>query len=230
MSVTTKAIASESGGETRIALPGLGWQIYEKWVDSLPAGSPVRMAFDGRNLEIMVKGPVHEDFRSLLGRFVEEVATELEIPMIGLGETTWKRPEIERGLEADQCYFFDPGKIAAVNDALARKSNEVADYPSPDLAIEVDISPSQVDRPGIYAALRVPEIWRFDGETLLIERLDPNGSYSDAGTSLWLPVGATDVVRWIIGEDARDRGRWARGLRAWITTELARDRRGELGD
>ena len=38
---------------------------------------------------------------------------------------------------------------------MARGSNDVADYPNPDLAIEVDISPSQLDRPEIYAKLQV---------------------------------------------------------------------------
>ena len=155
MSVST-AMPSATGAEIRIRIPGMSFQAYETWVESLPERSPVRMAFDGRSLEIMVKGPVHEDFRGLLGRFVEEVTGELRIRMVGLGETTWKRPGVERGLEADQCYFFSIAKIDAVNEALARKSNDVSDYPDPDLAIEVDISPSEVDRPAIYAALRIP--------------------------------------------------------------------------
>src|SRR4051794_40829517 len=101
MSVST-TVPPSTGAETRIRIAGMTFQAYETWVNSLPARSPVRMAFDGRSLEIMVKGPVHEDFRGLLGRFVEEVSGELEIPAVGLGETTWKRPEAGRGLEADQ--------------------------------------------------------------------------------------------------------------------------------
>ena len=105
MSVST-AMPSATGAETRIRIPGMSFQAYETWVESLPERSPVRMAFDGRSLEIMVKGPVHEDFRGLLGRFVEEVSGELRIRMVGLGETTWKRPGVERGLEADQCVLL----------------------------------------------------------------------------------------------------------------------------
>ena len=75
MSVMTEAGAS--AGETRIAIKGVEWKVYDTWVDSLPEGSPVRMAYDGRSLEIMVKGPVHENFRDLLGRFVREVADAL---------------------------------------------------------------------------------------------------------------------------------------------------------
>ena len=40
-------------------------------------------------------------------------------------------------------------------------SNDVADYPNPDLMSEVDLSPSKIDRPGIYRALEVAEFWRL---------------------------------------------------------------------
>ena len=83
-----------------------------------------------------------------------------------MGETTWLREQVDRGIEADLSYFFDPEKIEAVRDAERRESNKVEDYPNPDLVVEVDISPPQADRDGIYAALRVPEVWVFDGEHL----------------------------------------------------------------
>ncbi|MFO0889714.1 MAG: Uma2 family endonuclease [Isosphaeraceae bacterium] len=208
-------------GETRIAIKGVPWTVYETWIDSLPEGTPVRMAYDGRDLEIMVKGPVHESFRDLLGRFVREVSESLAIPLKSLGETTWKRPDVERGLEADQCYFFAAEKIDAVADAVARRSNDVADYPNPDLAIEVDISPSSVDRPGIYAALRVPEVWRFDGESVTIEQLDPELGYQQAATSRWLFVRGGEVARWLLREDTRDERDWAERLRRWTREDLA---------
>jgi hypothetical protein len=37
----------------------------------------------------------------------------------------------------------------------------IEDYPNPDLAITIGISRSKIDRAGIYAALKVPELWRF---------------------------------------------------------------------
>ena len=83
-------------------------------------GTPVRMAYDGRNLEIMVTGPVHDHFSDIISQFIHVVARAGRIPRVALGETTWIRPEIHRGLEADRCYMFDPAKIATTNALLQR--------------------------------------------------------------------------------------------------------------
>lgn len=212
----TKATATN--GETRILAAGVSWEFYERFVDGLPGSSAVRAAFDGEDMEIMVKGPLHEDFRSLLGRFVEEVAGELGVPFQGLGETTWKRADVERGLEADQCFFFEPVKVAAARAALRRRENDVAAYPNPDLAVEIDVSPSLVDRPAIYAALGVAEVWRFDGRIVRIDALAGVGGYLASLRSRFLPVAAEEVRDWITADDAYDRPSWSRRLRAWAAT------------
>ena len=168
----------------------------------------------------MVTGPIHDDYRGLLGRLVQVITEEMEIPMSSRGETTWIRPEIERGLEADQSYYFLPEKLAVAKAAKARGSNDVADYPNPDLAIEVDISTPQVDRPGIYAKLQVTEVWRFDGRMLTIERLGDDGRYHSVEASLFLKIRASEVTPWLIDEDSSDETAWARRLRAWVRAEL----------
>jgi Uma2 family endonuclease len=200
--------------DRRVVYRGVDWSFYERLVDSIPQSSNMHVDYDGKDLEVMGKGRKHEIARRLLGRFVEAMSEELEIPYKSGGETTWKRREIARGLEADECYFFSPEKMAADNAALERGSDDIADYPNPDLAIEVDISPPQVDRAGIYAALGVAEVWRFDGDQLVIERLTPQGTYTAAPTSGFLPVRAEYVRRWVMDEDARDESAWARRLRA----------------
>ena len=136
--------AGRRAGEARLVVPDVSRRVYETWEDSLPESTPVRMAYDGRDLEIMTKGPDHEDYRQLLGHLVVEIARSLKRPLKGLGETTWKRSEIQRGIEADQCYYFSPEKLTAA--ARSRGANDVASFPNPDLAIEVDLSPSLIDR------------------------------------------------------------------------------------
>lgn len=207
-------------GETRILIPGASWKLYDAFTGMLPETTAVRAAFDGRNLEIMVKGPVHDHFSQLLDMFVMVVAGELGIRVKPMGETTWKRPEIERGIEADNCYYLDPAKIAAALAELKRMSNDVAGYPNPDLAVEVDISPPEADRMSIYAAMGVQEVWRFDGSTVAIERLAENGRYQPAESSGFLPIRADQVPRWLLDEDLSDYEAWTRRLRAWVKNEL----------
>ena len=211
MSIATGTL----GGETRIRFAGVGLDVYESLIRATPPRTMVRMAFDGKDLEIMVKGPVHDNYGRLLDRFITAIAAALGISHRGLGETTWIRPELERGLEADQCYVFDPAKLAVVNELLARRENDVAAYPNPDLAVEVDLSRPQADRPGIYAALQVPELWRFDGEIVSIEQLGSDGRYVDTGRSRWLPVTADEATLWLDREDTRDMVAWEGRVRAW---------------
>ena len=50
-----------------------------------------------------------------------------------------------------------PEKIEAALKGRKAGSNLVADYPNPDLAIEIDISRPRADRQAIYAALGVTD-------------------------------------------------------------------------
>ena len=208
--------------DERFVIRGVDWAFYEQLVDSIPEGVNIHVDYDGKDLEIMVLSLLHDDLKGLLGRFVEVVAEECEIPLKSAGQTTWKRPEVARGLESDECYFFRPEKLVAVAQAKARKSRKIADYPNPDLGIEVDISPSIVDRPGIYAALQVAEVWRYEGdnEQVIIDRLGADGSYQSVEQSSFLPIRAEEVRRWVVEEDSTDETAWARRLRAWVRAEV----------
>jgi Uma2 family endonuclease len=207
----------------RVVIQGVDWAFYEQLVDSIPEGAKIHVDYDGKDLEIISVSPIHDVVKKTLARFVEFTADELEIPCTGLGQTTWKRPEVGRGLEADDCYYFAPEKLAVADEAIGRWSKDVAEYPNPDLAIEVDVSPSKIDRPAIYAALRVAEVWRFDGERkrIVIERLSEDGTYQTADVSEFLPVRSEEIGRWVLEEDRRAGWAWGRRLRAWMRAELA---------
>jgi Uma2 family endonuclease len=207
--------------EQRIVIRNVTWDLYDRLSDEIGERQHVYLAYDGKDLEIMTKGRIHEGYRSFFARLVNALTFELRIRCSDLGETTWKRPEIARGLESDLGYYFTAKKLAADAKSRARKSNEVADYPNPDLAVEIDISPSEVDRPAIYAALKVPEVWRFDGETVVIEHLQRDGTYAPVESSRFLPIRAEEIYRWVVVEDTNDVLAWEQRLREWIRAELA---------
>jgi Uma2 family endonuclease len=215
-------------GEERGVMRGVSYNLYDRLSASLSEHASIRLAYDGKDIEVMVVGPIHDQLKELIGVFIHEVSFGLDIDCRGQGSTTWNRAALERGLEADQCYYFDPLKLEASKAAVVRKSNDVADYPNPDLAVEIDISPSKIDRPGIYAALAVPEVWRFQDEAASIEQLGPDGAYATATASRFLHVRPDEVTQWLVDGLAADRRDWVRRLREWVRDVLSR-RAGTVG-
>jgi Uma2 family endonuclease len=187
---------------------------------SSESGIGTRVAYDGKDIELMNVGPIHDSIGEILGQFINLIAEELGIDLRGTRSTTWKRRKLKRGIEADLSYYFDPAKLAAYDAALARWSEKIKDYPNPDLAVEVDISRSKIDRAGIYAALQVPEVWRFHDKKISIEQLQLDGTYAPAAPSRFLPVEPDEVTRWALVEDARGSVTWKHTLREWARSEL----------
>jgi Uma2 family endonuclease len=207
-------------GEERGVMRDVSYDLYDLLSNSLSEHTPIRLAYDGKDIEVMVVGPIHDQLKELIGEFVNTVSDVLEIDCRAMGSTTWKRAAIERGLEADQCYYFDAANLAASAAAVSLRSNDVADYPNPDLAVEIDISRSKIDRPGIYAALKVFEVWRCQDEAVTIEQLQEDGSYATAAASRFLHVRPDEVTQWLTdGLDANRRD-WRRRLREWVRNVL----------
>lgn len=201
-----------------MVIRNVDWTDYLGLVDSLVESAPYRVAFDGKDMEIMTKGRDHERFCDLLNQFIVTIAQVQDLRVEPYGQTTWRDFRAKRGLEADHWYFFDPAKSAQV----ARASRHSKVLPSPDLAIEIDISPSEVDRPGIYAALGVTELWRFDGNRAVIERLGTSGRYEAQAASGWLGVTSAEIVRWIAEEDTTEFIPWLNRVTRWARRKFAR--------
>ncbi len=202
-------------GESRIVIRHIGWHVYKCLSEAIGEGRHVRLAYDGKALEIMVTSYLHEHFKQLLNKVLAAVMLALGIDHLDGGETTWDTEESERGLQADLSYYFDREKICVAREALARQSQNPADSPSPDLAVEIDISRPKVDRPSIYARRSVSEVWRFTGVTLVIEQLQGDGSYAVVQASRFIPVPPAEIVRWLRAEDATLRIACGRRLQAW---------------
>jgi Uma2 family endonuclease len=209
--------------DQHIVIRDVSWDVYERMVDSVREGEGYRIAYDGKDIELTTIGPRHESRKSLLDMFIAIVASELRIDRRPMGSTTWKRKLVGRGIESDLSYYFDPIKLAAYESADARQSDNIDDYPNPDLAAEIDISPPEVDRSDIYAKLQVPEIWRAAKGLVSIEQLDPTGRYIAAARSQFLHVTAEDLTRWIFIESSGSLLAWEHFVREWAEAELPRD-------
>lgn len=87
--------------------------------------------------------------------------------------------------------------------------------PPPDLVIEVDVTRSSLDKLGMYAAVGVPEVWRYSNESLAIFLLAER-AYRPGGESQALP-GATaeDLSRFVLEGRSCERPAWLRAVREW---------------
>ncbi len=217
---TAPSMVPAAPEEERGVMRDVSWNLYDRLTDAIGERSSIRVAFDGKDVEIMVVGPVHEGFRGFLDMFVSEVSEGLDLDFYPLGATTWKRQELDRGVEPDLSYCFDPAKVAVCRAAHSRGQNDGAVFPIPDLMVEIDISPPKVDRAGIYSQLQAPEVWRFSDDAVSIEHLGADGKYAVADASRLLHVRAEEVTRWLREAETMARPAWKRAIRDWARAEL----------
>ena len=212
--VETKLATTRSlEGEQRVVIRGVDWEGYESLLRIVGEGH-VRITYDGKDAELMTVSYDHENFKKLIARLIETLTLELDLPCNGAGSMTWRSQLLEKGLEPDECYYL------ASAERVGRRIDPAVDL-SPDLAVEVEISRSALDRMAIYAALGVREVWRFDGEALTIVKLRDDGTYAPVEVSPSLPmIPPSEVVRWL--ELGRTMGQtpWLRQFREWVRAEL----------
>jgi Uma2 family endonuclease len=142
---------------------------------------------------------------------------ELDLPISGGGSTTVRRRRRQRGLEPDNCYW-----IANEAQVRGKRRLDFRTDPPPDLAIEVDVTHSSLDRMGIYAALRVPEVWRYENQRLTFNVLQSDGNYAEQPRSLAFPlVTPSDLLRFLALRGQMDENAINRQFRTWVRQQLA---------
>jgi Uma2 family endonuclease len=212
-------VATSTLAEQRTVLRNISWETFEALLRETGEDRGSRFAYDCGTLEIMTPLYEHENPKIQFERFIVALAEELEIEIKSAGSTTLKRRIKNRGIEPDNCYYIQ-------NEIAVRGRQELdleTDLP-PDLAIEIDISSSSVNKLGIYSALGVPELWRYNGRVLKFYKL-AEGQYIECKFSRAFPlVSVTEMSRFI--EQSKTTGEIAllKSFRAWV-----RDKIVELG-
>jgi Uma2 family endonuclease len=199
------------GGEDRIVLSGISWQMYEQLREN-EENWHVHMAYDNGRLELMSPSPDHEGVTKLLARMIEAFMEETAVSHCSMRSTTWKRRELGKGCEADECYY-----ILNHHRVRERRNIDLAVDPPPDLVVETEVSRSAVSKLRIYSALGVPEVWRWSNEGLTASSLGADGEYVEREYSLNLPaLRLKDLRPFIDFQLAADELAWIRKFRAWV--------------
>lgn len=199
----------------RVLLKNISWQTYQSLVRDFEQQPAMRLTYDKGLLEIRMPLDPHETYKKLLGRLVEALTEELEIEIRSLGSRTCDREDLERGLEPDQCYYIQSEQ--AVWD---KEQIDLTQDPPPDLAIEVDITSSSINRLDIYVDLGVPEVWRYDGQSLTIYWLE-NREYKPRSNSIAFSFLTTrNIERFLELKKTTKENALVRLFREWVRENL----------
>jgi Uma2 family endonuclease len=192
-------------------LSGISWETYERLLAEHQESGGTHFTYDQGRLEIMVLSAKHEKPNRALALLVEVFAEEMGV------DVEFKREELGRGFEPDSCFYIQ-------NAERIRGTEEIdltAD-PPPDLVIEIDITSSSLNKFPVFAALGVPEVWRYDGARVSIFRLE-TGAYREQTESAMLPKVTSEVLTRFIAEDKQlKRTAWLRHVREW-TRQIRRE-------
>ncbi len=208
--ITTSSIA-----EQRTVLHNISWETFETLLAETGEDRGSRFAYEDGTLEIMTPLFEHENPKSNFGNFIVALAEELEIEIRSAGSTTLKRRIAKRGIEPDNCYY--------IQNELAIRGKETLNLetdPAPDLAIEIDITSSSVNKLGIYSALGIAELWRYNGRDLKFYQLR-EGQYIECEFSIAFPIiSVSDISRFI--QQSKTMGEIAllKSFRAWVRQKL----------
>jgi Uma2 family endonuclease len=198
-----------------VLLKNISWHTYENLLKELEQQPGLRLTYNRGLLEIMTPLDPHEKYKELLGNLVEAVTDELDIDICSLGSRTCNRADLERGLEPDKCYYIQ-------NEDLVWNKEQINlnEDPPPDLAIEVDVTSSSLNRLEIYAALGVPEVWRYDGTRVIIYQLEDR-QYQECKASPMFPfLSKTDILRFLeLRKNTKEKA-LLRLFRAWVKTQI----------
>ena len=212
-------IATPEIAEQRVILSNVSWQTFEQLLKELGDNRATRLAYNEGLLEIMTPLGPHENNNRFIESLIGVIADELNLNLKKFGSLTMKREKKLKGAEPDSCYYLQ-------NELLVRSKQEIDldNEPPPDLVLEIDITSGSLDKKPIYAAIGVPELWRYDGNRLEVFVLEPLKrnylSVSQSPTFPWMPL---DVIHRFIRQSLVD-GETAtlRAFRTWVREQQHR--------
>jgi Uma2 family endonuclease len=202
VTTTSTPVEQQTTPENRVILKGVSWSTFKALLADVGDDRAWRIAYDGGVLEIRMPHLEHEVPKGLIESFIEATADELEIEVMKAGSLTLEREDLTRAVEPDTCFYIQ-------NEASVRGKRDInlpEDLP-PDLAIESDYTNSSVNKDSIYAAIGVPELWRYRRESLQVYQL-VDGKYEKCDRSLAFPFLPVAEIRGFI-EQSRTVGQRA---------------------
>ncbi|MGI8859622.1 MAG: Uma2 family endonuclease [Rubrobacteraceae bacterium] len=202
---TVKSLA-----EGKVILHNVSWTTYELLLSEHLDSSAPRFTYDRGELEIISPSPEHEKLNRRIAQLIITFTEEMNIEAEDLGSTTFRREDLERGFEPDSCFYIEnKGRIRG------KGRIDLTVDPPPDLVIEIDITSPSLDKVPIYARMKVPEVWRFDGQRLAILALEGTVYVESAQSTVLPPLTGATLSDFIGKSKSMKRTAWLRTVREW---------------
>ncbi len=158
------------------------WDEYEELLDQVGEARGFRISYNDGTLKVMSLSFEHEKYAGFIIRLVSQLSFRLCINILFSGSTTMRKKKKSKGNEPDAGFYIQTAPLIG-----NRLNLDFAVDPPPDVVVEVDIHHDSTDNDPIYAALSVPEIWRYDGLEATILHLQEN-DYVEVEASNALPI------------------------------------------
>jgi len=165
--------------EQRVLLNNIDWELYEALLMAHRDSSVPRFTYDDGCLEIMSPSADHEQIKDAVVQLVNIFAEENAINIKGFGSTTFRRKDLSKGFEPDACFYS-----TNLRKVQGKRELDLQYDPPPDLAIEIDITRSSLDKLSIFEKVGVPELWRFHNGVWRIFKLQPEGYVEQSESSV----------------------------------------------
>jgi Uma2 family endonuclease len=209
--MTTSSLPTRVSRGRRFVLRDVNWDFYESMLRGL-GDRHIFLTYYKGTLELMSPSYPHDRSSLLLLYLMQALAEAFDVPLHGVGSTTFRRKRYKVGLEADEAFYtYNAARI------LGKDVINLDMDPPPDLAIEVEVSRRLGARAKVYARLGVPEIWKYDRVQLKMLVLQKNGQYKVVDRSPTFPhVTPHELADWLrTGLDRYD-GEWLKEVRSWL--------------
>ncbi|MFQ5731832.1 MAG: Uma2 family endonuclease [Planctomycetaceae bacterium] len=182
---------------------------FERMVDDQPGH---RLTYDRGRLEYMTLSHLHEFAKMVMHGLFAVLTEEFDVPRKSGGSTTFRREDLDRGFEPDQCYYVENEPQVRGKDEL-----DLTVDPPPDVLIEIEITRSALDRLGIFAAMGIPEVWCTDGEQLRFLQLADSGEYEEQPQRRHFPsIRGSDIASFLQKRKQLDERTLLKSFREWV--------------
>lgn len=165
----------------------VSWGDYEYLLSEITDEPHFRISYDNGVLQIMTISHDHEEVLAVLRKLVSALEDTLRIPIQSYGAATHKAEKQQKGTEPDDCFYIQNAP------KVIGKKIDLAIDPPPDLALEVDFSSPSLPKFPIYAALGVPELWRYKSDEVRFYKLT-DGEYEETRASLAFPFLTSETL------------------------------------